>query len=221
MTASRTNSIVAFRTTPGQDFVFRYSGNVIDSANLLPWSMFGPNEHDLTLLADGKTIMAAIRYDGNDDCGTVTHRTPAPFTSTGYTTYYQSFSSDGGSRWSTATPMLGMGSVRPRLHLLRPSGPLLLSGGRFCAEGIGGLFMWVNHDGMGETWAAVDLAAVHDRLVQRVSRRRRRAAAHGQQRTLRRSAPGAPAVWPLQLFGRSSCLAAVEQLTRSTAGSGS
>ena len=159
-------SIVAFRTTPGQDFVFRYSGTVIDSADLLPWSMFGPNEHDLTLLADGRTIMAAIRYDGNDDCGTVTHRTPAPFTSTGYTTYYQSFSSDGGSRWSTATPMLGMGSVRPRLHLLRPSGPLLLSGGRFCAEGIGGLFMWVNHDGMGKTWEAVDLAAVHDRLVQ-------------------------------------------------------
>ena len=49
----------------------------------------GPNEHDLVLLADGKTLMVVTRIDGNDG--------GPPYCSVRHTpkNYHHSFSSDG------------------------------------------------------------------------------------------------------------------------------
>ena len=61
------------------------------------------------------------------------------------TDYHASFSTDNAASWTKPKPIDGAGCVLPRLHNL-PSGPLILTGGRLCVEGITGLFLWINAD---------------------------------------------------------------------------
>jgi hypothetical protein len=91
----------------------------------------------MSVLADGKSILCAIRMDGDAGCSSGTYRY-----------YYQSYSTDRGLSWTPPRPIHGAGCARPRLRLLEPDGPLLLSGGRLCVENTTGLFLWVNEDGL-------------------------------------------------------------------------
>ena len=74
----------------------------------------GPNENSLVRLADGKTLMAVVRYGAGDggltmdppvDCGKYIERC--------YTSYRSFFSTDEGRSWSGPTLMEGVGTCRP------------------------------------------------------------------------------------------------------------
>ena len=56
-----------------------------------------------------------------------------------------------------------MGCVRPRLLKTDP-GPILLIGGRTCADNVSGIFLWLNPDGMGEVWERHSLSYWHNEL---------------------------------------------------------
>merc|ERR1711998_129612 len=87
-----------------------------------PNSTFGPDENDLAVLADNKTVLCVIRMDGDSGCSTNSYR------------YYAAIRSyDLGRTWGPAVPIKGAGCARPRLLKLS-GGPLVLSGGRLCVE---------------------------------------------------------------------------------------
>lgn len=69
-------SVVAYRSTDGgSNWHF---ASIIANASAFPASQEGPNENDLAVLNDGKTIIAVIRMDAGD--GPETHP---------YKNYYQ------------------------------------------------------------------------------------------------------------------------------------
>ena len=105
--------------------MWNYAGDVATS-EAMPWSWYGPNEHDVAVLADNKTLLVVFRPDSDGFCP----GTPA------YRFYYQAYSYDGGLSWSKPRPIPGVGCVRPRLLRL-DSGALLLSGGRLCPSLVG------------------------------------------------------------------------------------
>jgi hypothetical protein len=149
-------SLVALRSSDG-GFMWDYAGSVASSEQL-PWSWYGPNEHDVATLSDGKTLVVIFRPDSDGFCP----GTPA------YRFFYQSYSFTGGVSWTAPRPVPGVGCVRPRLLRLA-NGPLLLTGGRLCPTlvgkgtqfpqskcfpqsggGKGGNYVWVNVDGMAD-----------------------------------------------------------------------
>ena len=181
---SRPMSLVAFRSVDGgRNFDFLA---VMVNHTAMRWSAYGPNEHSLALLADNKTLMAVFRPDTDGMCP----GGPEP-----YRFYYQTYSTDVGKTWSTPSPINNVGCVRPRMLRLS-SGPVLLTGGRLCpnlivdsgassevidcwpknrTRGTGGIFLWVNHDGMaaapghsppgganGTEWEAHCLSSIHN-----------------------------------------------------------
>jgi hypothetical protein len=123
----------------------------------------GPNEHDLTLLSDGKTLMVVTRIDGGDG--------RPPYCASQHTVknYHSLFSTDGGTTWTKPTPMRdvtgrGIGTAYPRL--LKVGNTLLLSGGRLMTEGLIDIELWVNSDGMGKVWdQAHSISYQHNRNV--------------------------------------------------------
>jgi hypothetical protein len=117
-------SLIAVRSVDG-GFMWNYAGDVATS-EAMPWSWYGPNEHDVAVLADNKTLLVVFRPDSDGFCP----GTPA------YRFYYQAYSYDGGLSWSKPRPIPGVGCVRPRLLRL-DSGALLLSGGRLCPSLVG------------------------------------------------------------------------------------
>ena len=66
----------------------------------------------------------------------------------------QSWSEDGGSTWSAPVSMQGPASVEPSVVVM-PSGLVALSTGR------PGVNLWVNADGKGAEWTAIDIADHH------------------------------------------------------------
>ena len=118
-------------------YSWQYAATVANWSSVGIPKLAGPNESDLTLLADNKTLMSVSRMDGDGGCGTPS--------STTYKYYHAAFSTDNAASWTEPRPMDGVGCVLPRLHRLS-SGPLVLTGGRLCVEGITGLFLWVNAD---------------------------------------------------------------------------
>ena len=110
-------SILSFRSEDGLQW--QYTSTIVKGDNKL--QTLGPTEPDLAVLADGKSVMCVIRMDGDGHCGR----------GMSYRYYSQSYSTDGGRRWSEPSPIKGTGCARPRLLRLT-SGPLLLSGGRLC-----------------------------------------------------------------------------------------
>jgi hypothetical protein len=128
-------SVLAFVSS--DSFNWQYAATVANWSSLGIPKLAGPNESDLTVLADNKTLMSVSRMDGDGSCATPTTTT--------YKYYHASFSTDNAATWSHPKQIDGAGCVLPRLHLL-PGGPLVLSGGRLCVEGVSGLFLWVNAD---------------------------------------------------------------------------
>ena len=162
-------NLVVFRSTDGK--IWDYLATAVNHTQL-PWSYFGPNEHDLSLLSDRKTLVMIMRPDSDSPCPGGPH----------YRFYYQTYSRDSGLTWTTPRPIPNVGCVRPRLLLL-DNGALLLSGGRLCKDldpaqsciptknGEGGVILWVNADGMadldgtrnGTEWVANCVTAAHNR----------------------------------------------------------
>lgn len=101
--------------------------------------------------------------DGDAGCSTDTYRY-----------YSQSYSTDLGVSWSLPRPIPGAGCARPRLMLMEPHGPLLLSGGRLCVENTTGIFLWVNADGLAglnggddkKIWQRHSIADIHNQFWQ-------------------------------------------------------
>ena len=125
-------SLVAFVSKDGYNW--HYSGTIMNHT-AVPFSSFGPNENELSMLSDGKTVMAVIRPSGDGPC-------PHNLSHDSYRYYYQSYSNLDGRSWTTARPIEGAGCARPKLLLLEPAGPLILSGGRICMEKTSDMFIW-------------------------------------------------------------------------------
>eukprot|EP01044_Picomonas_judraskeda_P005062 COSAG03_NODE_462_length_7701_cov_5.645883_5_plen_200_part_00 len=84
-------SIVAIRSTDG--FNWEYHGVVANASGPggYPTSAFGPDENDVALLEDGKTLLCVIRMDGDSGCSTNSYR------------YYAAiYSHDMGKTWTRA-----------------------------------------------------------------------------------------------------------------------
>jgi len=153
-------SLVSFRSTD-DGWTWRYTATVADIEEY-SWSYYGPGggENALAVLADRKTVIAVARWDGNGGCDTIIpdgspqdpHDGHGPTTISHYANYYESYSRDSGHTWTPMRKLPAMGCVRPRLLMLSPAGPLVLSGGRACnrpkSVGDRGVLLWVNADGM-------------------------------------------------------------------------
>jgi hypothetical protein len=72
----------------------------------VPSSGEGPNENDITLLADGKTLMSVMRIDDGVDGGKVAAKN-----------YRSATSTDGGMTWTTPHTMF---DVDGRVSWTRP-----------------------------------------------------------------------------------------------------
>ena len=169
-------SILMWRSTDGKlwDFV-----SVAVNHTQFHDPTIGPNEHDVSLLSDGKTLMLVMRpnTDGKGNgCPEAGGKHPSHF-------YVQVYSRDSGRTWTQPRMIPGAGAVRPRLLLLE-SGVLIMSGGRMCrgqAEAAplcrptaqlsgGGAFVWINADGLadaagtrnGSEWVAHCVTAAHN-----------------------------------------------------------
>jgi len=130
-------SVIALRSTDGGG-MWVYAGTIAD-ASAYPASQEGPNEHALTLLADGMTVAAVVRLDAGD--GPATHP---------YAPYTLVTSADGGRTWLARGALAGAGCARPRLLAAAPGGPLVLSGGRWQVRGSEGGWdprLWVDAAG--------------------------------------------------------------------------
>lgn len=144
-------SVVAFRSTD-DGWSWEFSGSILDAAQA-PQSEEGPNENDLVLLADGKTIMCVVRLDAGD--GPVTHP---------YRPYVRVLSTDGGHTWVNASSLPpGVGSARPRL-MRTDDGRVVLGGGRSGPTNRDTM-VWLNsgHDG-GGSWEAHSITYWHNAL---------------------------------------------------------
>jgi hypothetical protein len=95
--------VFAWHSTDG--VAWSYRGTVATAAQF-PTSGEGPNENDLTLLADGRTLLSVFRIDDGVDGGKVDAKN-----------YRSSTSDDGGKTWSEPVEMKdvtgrGMGVAR-------------------------------------------------------------------------------------------------------------
>ena len=173
--------VFAWHSADGLRWTFR--GTVATAADV-PASGEGPNENDVSLLADGRTLLVVFRVDDGVDGGAV-----------GAKNYLAATSTDGGRTWSSATEMIdvngrGIGVARPRLLLLgggsgdaaaatggnaaaaaAAAGPLLLSGGRLYTEHTRDILLWVCWDGMGTRWEPYSISYQHNRLVEQAALR--------------------------------------------------
>ena len=124
-------SLSAFVSDGPDGRVWTWQGVIADARVMVPKDTVRglTGEADIALLADGKTLIAVMRVDGNCTCG-MARVGPEQQAECGiYRNYYQSFSSDNAKTWSRATPMPGLGCVRPHLLSFGSRG-LVVSGGR-------------------------------------------------------------------------------------------
>ena len=142
-------TVIAFRSSDG-GFTWNYAG-VILAASAVPQSEEGPNENDLVVLKDGKTILSVIRLDAGD--GYLTHR---------YAPYVTVKSTDGGFTWSKPTELPNtVGCARPRLLLLGST--LVLSGGRLSPTNRD-ILIWTDENGDGKQWRQQSVSYIHNEL---------------------------------------------------------
>ena len=129
--------------------------SVLADALEYPESHEGPNEHDMTVLPDGKTLLAVVRLDGGDG-----GRKP-PLEPYYYLPYHRCLSTDWGKTWSRLTPIPNTGCARPRL--LTVGWKVLLTGGRFRVyHNTSDVLLWVSYDGVGEEWTPYSLSYHHN-----------------------------------------------------------
>jgi hypothetical protein len=146
-------SIVAIKSADG--YSWSYAGAVANASGPggYPNSTFGPDENDIAVLGDGKTILCVIRMDGDAGCSTNSYRNYAAiYSHDDGATCESTFACPHVDAWGCwvdvchdarigrdrsaggrAVPIPGAGCARPRLLKLT-GGPLVLSGGRLCVE---------------------------------------------------------------------------------------
>ena len=190
---------VVMRRDGGRNFVYQ---SAIANATHYPDSGEGPNEHALTYLKDGSTILCILRAYGDGRCGStgcergppcpepvrslanqsrLGARRPAVQALAALLLHGPRSLLDGARlhqprgklqqsslcvfRVPQEKPaaQYKMGCVRPRLLKTDP-GPILLIGGRTCADNVSGIFLWLNPDGMGEVWERHSLSYWHNEL---------------------------------------------------------
>lgn len=136
-------SLVAFTSSADGSGNWSYKGVIMDARTMVPQDTVRglTGEAALAVLADGKTVIAIARTDGDCTCG-MARVGPEQQAECGiYRYYYQAYSSDGGRSWSTPRPITGAGCVRPHLLSFGSAGGLVLSGGRICVENQTGLYL--------------------------------------------------------------------------------
>ena len=156
------SSIVVYHSnTHGKQWRFI---SVLADAHDYPLSLEGPNEHDLTVGPDGKTLIAVVRFDGGD--GPPHRGTYRPFGPPHYSRYHITSSRDFGKTWLKLSPIANAGCARPRLLVMGDT--LLLSGGRFRVDGnTSDVLLWVSHDGLGKSWEPYSISYQHNLGVMR------------------------------------------------------
>jgi len=159
------SSLVAWRSVNG-GLHWTYRGLISDAAAYMQHnisSMGNTEENDLAVMADGKTVMAVMRTDGDCDCkASFGAYLGGPCGI--YRPYYQAYSSDQGSTWSLGRPIPGTGCARPRLLSLGVGKPMLMSGGRMCSSNMTGLFVWLNRLGLPYApWEIFSLSYQHNK----------------------------------------------------------
>ena len=139
------NNVVSFASTDGQQWNYTSTVGAYDPTRVY---QEGPNECDIVLLGDKKTLWAVMRVDGGD--GSPSHRTLPMLHAT---------STDLGRSWSKATPLPSdMRSSKPSATVLG-NGALLVSAGR------PGLDLFISRDGFGATWERHSIPTIHNGLV--------------------------------------------------------
>jgi hypothetical protein len=142
-------TIVSFRSTDG-GYHWTYAGVILAAADV-PQSEEGPNENDLVVLNDRKTIMCVTRLDAGD--GFLTER---------YSPYATIISSDGGFTWEEPVVLpRSVGCARPRLVAF-DSG-IVMSGGRLSATNHD-VLIWTNENGDGKDWHQQSVSYYHNLL---------------------------------------------------------
>ena len=139
------NSVVAFASTDGLAWVYVSTVARFDRSFIY---QEGPNENDVVVLKDQKTLWSIMRVDGGD--GRLSHRT-LPFIST--------TSTDRGRSWTQPRALPNdMLAAYPRAVVLE-SGALLVTAGRPGSD------LWVSLDGFGEGWTRHSLPTYHNQLI--------------------------------------------------------
>eukprot|EP00937_MAST-01D_sp_MAST-1D-sp2_P001797 g1797.t1 len=146
--AKMATSVVAFRSSDG--YSWAYAGTVLDAAGV-PSSEEGPNQNDLVLLADNRTIMCVMRVDSGEG------------PSGRYAPLVRSFSADGGFTW-TRPETFGAGFATGHPRLARTEdGQVLLSSNQVSATDRDLLVYW-NAAGDGRTWRPHSVSYWHNAL---------------------------------------------------------
>jgi hypothetical protein len=144
------NSVVAFASADGLAWNYTATVGLYDQTRVY---QEGPNECDVVLLGDNKTLWAVMRVDGGD--GEPSHRTLPMLRAT---------STDFGRSWARAAPLpTEMRSSKPSATVLG-NGALLVSAGR------PGLDLFISRDGAGRAWERHSLPTIHNGLVAREGR---------------------------------------------------
>lgn len=110
-------SLVAFASEPGTDGrVWNYRGVIADARTMVPKDTVRglTAEADLAVLADGKTLLAVMRPDGDCTCAMARSGPEQQLECGIYRYYYQALSSDGGRSWTRPAPMRGIGESSVR-----------------------------------------------------------------------------------------------------------
>eukprot|EP00052_Salpingoeca_macrocollata_P028592 m.278317 g.278317 ORF g.278317 m.278317 type:complete len:446 (+) comp22878_c1_seq13:3217-4554(+) len=139
-------SIVAFHSQDG-GYSWQYISTLARARDYV-FSQEGPNEHDLALLGDRRTVLAVVRMDAGDGAH---HQ---------FLNYYKSFSTDQGRTWSKLEEMKDIGCARPRLLFL--NGVLFLSGGRQENLGIEAPMLWIDKTGTSNSFETYSVPYYHN-----------------------------------------------------------
>ena len=148
-------SIAAFVTRDAGD-TWAYVGDVATKASVeaAGWATEeGPNENDVVLMGDGKTVMVVFRIDGGDGAPK-----PSP-----HVPYLFAKSTDQGATWTYEQAPPSMLAARPRAVRLG-NGAVAIAGGRPA------LNLWVSPSGgmaagSGGDWETYDLPTLHNELI--------------------------------------------------------
>jgi hypothetical protein len=142
-------SVTAFRSRDG-GYGWDYAGTILDAAGY-PQSEEGPNQNDLVLLADNRTLMCVMRVDSGEG------------PSMRYEPLVRSFSTDAGVTW-TAPETFGPGFATGHPRLTRMAdGQILLSASQLAPTDRDLLLYW-NTAGDGKSWAPHSVSYWHNAL---------------------------------------------------------
>lgn len=138
------NNVVAFASKDGMQWNYTSTVGAYDVTRVY---QEGPNECDIALLRDNKTLWAVMRVDGGD--GHPSHRTLPMLHAT---------STDSGRTWSKATPL------PPDMRSSKPSATVLGNGALLVSAGRPGLDLFISRDGFGDSWERHSIPTIHNRL---------------------------------------------------------